>query len=177
MIARPDAATYPAFYHAYVERVPDGDLVATLERQVDDTVALVSRFSPGREELRYAPGKWSVREVVGHVTDSERVFALRALWAARGDPSPQPGFDEKAWAAASNAAGRPLAELTEEFRAVRRATVLLLRGLDADAWKRRLTANGTAISLAAVAWIMAGHELHHRAVLEERYLPAAPGSA
>lgn len=168
---RPEPAEYPPYYRRYVERVPEGDVADVLERQVEATLGLVARFSPDREEHRYAAGKWSVREVVGHVIDAERVFALRLLWIARGSAADQPGFDENAWAAVSNAGRRPLAELSDELRAVRRGTVALLRGLDDAAWARRGTANGVAFTVAALAHVVAGHELHHRAVLDERYRP------
>ena len=173
LVPRPDPADHPPYYRRYVERVPEGDVVDVLERQVEDTLALVGRFSPGREEHRYAPDKWSVRDVVGHVVDAERVFSLRLLWMAREAAAEQPGFEENDWAAVSNAGRRPLAELGEELRAVRTATVALLRGLDEAAWRRRGTANGVGFTVAALAHVIAGHELHHRAVLEERYLPEA----
>ena len=175
LVSRPDPADYPPYYRRYVERVPEGDVVDVLERQVEDTLTLVGRFSPGREEHRYAPDKWSVRDVVGHVVDAERVFALRLLWMAREAGAEQPCFEENDWAAVSNAGRRPLAELGAELRAVRAATVALLRGLDEAAWRRRGTACGVGFTVAALAHVIAGHELHHRAVLEERYLPE-PGT-
>lgn len=169
---RPESADIPPYYRRYVERVPDGDVVETLARQLDDTLDVIRRFTPDREEHRYAPDKWSVREVVGHLADSERVFALRALWIARAAEAEQPGFDENAWADVSNAGSRPLGDLVEELRSVRAATVSLLRGLEADAWSRRGTANGVGFTVRGLAWVTAGHELHTRAVLRERYLEA-----
>lgn len=166
---RPDPGAYAPYYRRYVERVPEGDVLRTLEGQLAATLAVVRAFQPGREEHRYAPDKWSVREVVGHAVDAERVFALRALWFARGAASEQPGYDENAWAQRSNAGARPLDDLVGEWRAVRGATLALFRGLDADAWGRSGRANGVDFTVGSLAWFIAGHELHHRAILGERY--------
>lgn len=172
---RPDPSEYPPYYQRYVDRVPGGDVIETLERQLDDTLDLVRRFAPRREQHRYAPDKWSVREVVGHVTDAERVFSLRMLWIARAAAADQPGFEEGDWAAVSNASRRRLSDLEAELRAVRASTVALLRGLDGRAWERRGTANGVAFTVRGLALVTAGHELHHRAILEERYLSQDSG--
>ncbi|MBW3534426.1 MAG: DinB family protein [Gemmatimonadetes bacterium] len=167
----PHPSEYPPLYRRYVDRVPEGDVTDTLERQLDETLDLIRRFAPRREAYRYAPDKWSVRDVVGHVIDSERVFALRLLWIARAAAADQPGFEEEDWAAVSNASRRPLSDLEAELRAVRAATVALLRSLDSRAWERGGTANGVDFTVGGLAHVIAGHELHHRAILEERYLP------
>jgi uncharacterized damage-inducible protein DinB len=163
---------FAVFYARYVELVPDGDVVATLEGQLADTVAVLDAFGEERAGHRYAPGKWSVREVVGHCVDTERVFAFRALAAARGEAAALPGFDENAYVAAAHSDGRTLNSLLGEWTAVRRATLALFRNLDAAALARRVTANGAPASARALAWITAGHELHHRRLLRERYLGA-----
>ena len=169
---RPTAEEHAPFYAAYVARVPEGDLVEILERQIEETIRPLASLTEGDAGFAYAPGKWTVREVVGHVIDAERVFAYRALRFARGDATPLPGFDEQEWARASNADDRPLADLLAELRTVRAATVALLRPLPPEAWLRRGEANGIRCTVRALATIIAGHELHHRAVLEERYYPA-----
>lgn len=166
---RPAADEHARFYDGYVERVPDGDVVATLEDGGRALCALLETVPAAGETHAYAAGKWTVREVVGHVVDTERMFGYRAVHIARGDPAPLPDMDEKVWAAGSNAAERPLPALVDELRAVRAATVALFRGLDAGAWERRGVASNREVSVRALAWIAAGHAEHHRRILEERY--------
>ena len=168
---RPAAAEYAPFYAGYVARVRDGDIVATLRAQIEDTARLLDRAGEAGAGYAYAPGKWTVREVTGHLCDGERIFSARALRFARGDPAPLPGFDEKAYVPAGAFEERTLASLVTELRAIRAATVALFDGLPASAWARTGTANETHVSVRALAWITAGHELHHRLLLEERYLP------
>ncbi len=169
---------YGAPYGRYVARVPAGaDIVTLLARQRDETLARFASVADGRGAHRYAPGKWSVSEVVVHLSDVERVMAYRALRVARGDSTPLPGFDENAYAPLSGAAGQSLAALVGEWGKVRDATVSLFRHLPADAWVRRGTASGMPISVRALAWIIAGHERHHLETLAERYgLWAAPAA-
>ncbi|NIP57905.1 MAG: DinB family protein [Gemmatimonadetes bacterium] len=171
----PDASEYPEFYLGYGGLVPPGDLVETLGRQIDRTLALLQRVPAAGETHRYAEGKWSVREVVGHVIDAERLFTYRALHIARGDPAPLPGMDQEEWASASNAHERPLAELADELEAVRRATLHLFGGLPPEVHDRRGIASGYEISVRCIGGIVAGHELHHRRILKERYLPEIDG--
>ena len=164
---------YAPFYAGYVARVPAGDITRTLEDCARETDALLR--SDGARSLaghRYAEGKWSVKEVVGHMTDAERVFAYRMMRIARADATPLPGFDENAYTPAGEFDARALDDLLEEFLAVRHATIRLVRGLPAEAWTRRGTASGKTISVRALAHIIAGHELHHRAILEQRYFSA-----
>lgn len=156
----------------YVELVPDGDILAHLEDGMARTQAVLGAVPEARGGHRYADGKWSIKEVVNHLVDAERIFAYRVLTFARGDAGPLPGFDEGTYAPAAEADRRPLAEILAEFAAVRAATLALLRGLPDAAWERRGTANGFLVSVRAIAWVIAGHELHHRRVLEERYLRA-----
>lgn len=176
---RPEPDEYAPYYETYLARIPAGDLLATLEREEARLLATIRAVPPDRETHAYAPGKWTIRELVGHVIDAERVFALRALWFARGADTPLPGFEENRWARTSNAAERALSLLGEELVAVRRASVALLRGLDGPALDRRGVANGVEFTVRAAAWIIAGHALHHRIVLEERYVQkiAAPAGA
>jgi len=170
MIPRPDATEYAPSYDAYISKVPDGDLLETLEAQRRQTRQLLAGLTEAKALHRYAPGKWSVKEVVGHLADSERVFCYRALRFARGDQTPLAGFDEKAYTPAGGFDTRTVADLAAELDAVRRATIALLGSLDAEALARRGTANGREVSVRALAYIIAGHERHHLAILRERYL-------
>jgi len=169
-IPRPEASEYLAYYETYISIVPKGNLLKVLEDQRRETQQLLAGLSEAKALHRYAPGKWSIKEVLGHLTDSERVFCYRALAFGRADENPLPGFDEKAWVPAGRFDARPLKDLAAEFDAVRRATIALFSGLDAEALARQGTANNNAISVRALAWIIAGHERHHLAVLRERYL-------
>lgn len=166
---RPDPSEYGEYYRTYVSLVPDGDIRAILREQFPATRRLLETVPPDREEWAYDEGKWSFREVVGHLADAERVFADRALWIARDPGPPLPGMDQEIWAASSNARTRPLRELLDEWEAVREATIALVRGLDAEALSRTGTASGMRITVRSLPWIIAGHELHHRRLLEERY--------
>ena len=127
-------------------------------------------FTKSKGDFAYAPGKWTIKQVVGHICDAERIFAYRALRFARGDVAPLPGFDENAWMPAARFDARPLGDLAAELDAVRRATLALLRTFDADALARRGTANNKEISVRALAYVIAGHERHHVGILRERYL-------
>ena len=169
---RPDPGEYEAFYAGYTELVPDGNVLRTLEEGWARTRALLDPLPQGAGARRYAEGKWSVREVVGHMADAERVFAYRALHMARSDPAPLPSMDQELWARGSGAAARPLADLLAELGAVREATLGLFRGLAPEALERRGVASGVEFTVRSVAWIIAGHEIHHRELLRERYLPA-----
>lgn len=177
MIPRPEASEHLPYYGKYVDRVPDGDLLDTLRAQLDETLALVRGLPEERGGHRYAPGKWSIREVLSHVIDAERIFAYRALRIGRGDATPLASFDENAYAAASNADARTLAELAEELAHVRLGNLALFRSLDDEALARRGTASGGEVSVRALAWIIAGHERHHVALLRERYLAESPAAA
>lgn len=167
---RPAPDEHDPYYSTYVDKVPDGDVVVTLRSEGEAMLALLGTVPAELESHRYAPGKWSIREAVGHVVDTERLFSFRALHIARADPAPLPGMDQEVWAGASNAGERPLASLAGELAAVREATVHLFESLDGEAWERRGVASGLAVSVRALAWIIAGHEIHHRRVIEERYL-------
>jgi uncharacterized damage-inducible protein DinB len=168
-IARPETGEYFEYYERYINRVPPGGALETLTRQIELTLRLLSPLSDAEALKRYAPGKWSVKEVVGHMTDAERVFCYRALRFARADRTELPGFDENAYVPAASFDARPLAALLEEFADVRRATVSLYRGLDEKALRRAGVASGHDVSVRALAYIIAGHEIHHVEVLKDRY--------
>jgi uncharacterized damage-inducible protein DinB len=169
-IPRPAATEHHEYYGKYIAKVPEGDLLSILTDQARETVALVRGLSDEQANHAYAPGKWSIKEVIGHISDAERVFAYRALTVARNDKTPLPSFDENAWAADSNAGSRPLSDLLDEFQAVRAATIQLARGLEPDALARIGTASGNPVSPRALLYIAAGHERHHVDLLRERYL-------
>lgn len=171
---RPGSDEYAEFYGRYIERVPEGDIVAILATQLDDTLALLRELTETQALHAYAPGKWTIKQVLGHIADAERVFAYRVLRFARGDETPLPGFDENVYVPAGSFNDRPLASVIAELSAVRRATVALVAGLPEEAWTRRGTASGQTASTRGVVWTIAGHELHHRQILAERYLAALP---
>jgi hypothetical protein len=168
-IGRPESNEYAPYYDRYISLVGEGNIVATLDSQRRDTMMLLSCRTNADGDFRYAPGKWSAKEIVGHVCDTERVFAYRALCVARGDRTPLPSFDQDAYARNGPFAQRPLSELIEDYIAVRRASLTLFRNLDDQAWKRRGIANNNETSVRALAFMIAGHELHHRKILEEKY--------
>lgn len=169
---RPAPDEYASDYEQYIALVADGDIVATLSAQGRETVAMLSRLSEAQGDHRYAAGKWTVKEVVGHVIDTERIFSYRALRFARGDRTPIEGYDQDDYVRNGESSGRTIESLIEEFEAVRRATVLFFAGLSGEAWSRRGIANQNEMSVRAVAWVLAGHEIHHRRALKEKYLAA-----
>jgi hypothetical protein len=169
MRSRPDPTEYAPFYAGYISRVPEGGILEILERQPADIRRALATVTPDRETFRYAPEKWSIREVLGHIGDAERIFGYRALCIGRGDKTPFPGFDEKPYVAASGAGQRALADLADEFAAVRAANLIVLRHLAEAAWLNTGTASNNPVSVRAVVYTMAGHVLHHMAVLRERY--------
>jgi hypothetical protein len=170
-ISRPEATEYAPDYGKYIDLVPEGDLIATLIQQINDTLALLRGLSEAQAETRYEPGKWSIKEVLGHLIDSERVMSYRALRIARADETPLPGFEQDDYVRAANFDARTLANLLEEYMAVRAATVALFRNLEAAAIARRGTANNVPVTVRALAYIIAGHERHHVNVLQTKYLP------
>ncbi len=169
--SRPHEGEYAPYYGKYIELVPAGDLIATLIQQINDTLALLRGLSEAQAETRYEPGKWSIKEMLGHLIDTERVMSYRALRIARADETPLPGFEQDDYVRAASFDSRTLANLLEEYLAVRAATVALFRNLEAAAIARRGTANNVPVTVRALAYIIAGHERHHVNVLREKYLP------
>jgi len=168
-LVRPESSEYASFYAGYVARVPEADVLAVLQKQRDEIRDLARALPAAKETFRYADGKWSIREVLGHLIDGERVFGYRAFCFSRGEQAPLPSFDENQYVAAAGAGQVPLAELASEFAAVRDANLAFLRRLSAAEGARVGTASGKPISVQALAYIMAGHPRHHVAVLRERY--------
>ena len=168
--SRPGVDEYAPSFAGYVAQIAeDEDILAALAGQLDDVLAWFDRIPDARGAYRYAPDKWSIRQVVGHLSDTERVFAYRALRIGRGDSTPLPSFDDQAYVPEQRADDRPLADLVEEWGAVRRATLALLRNLPPPAWYRRGIASDQPISVRALAYVIAGHTRHHLEVLEARY--------
>jgi uncharacterized damage-inducible protein DinB len=174
MNIRPEPGEYADFYGKYIAMVTTSDIVATLDAQ---RLQMGQEFAARSERdgnFRYAPDKWTVKEVLGHVTDAERIFAYRALRIARGDQTPMSGFDENDYVRAASFGDRSLATLAEEFGQVRTATLALFRSFKDEVWSRRGVANKNEVTVRALAFIIAGHELHHRRILDERYFAAIP---
>ncbi|MFZ0758954.1 MAG: DinB family protein [Candidatus Sulfotelmatobacter sp.] len=168
-VARPQPGEYAPYYDRYISLVRGEDILGTLDEQRRQTMLLLCGRDDDDGDFRYAPGKWSAKEVLGHVCDTERIFAYRALRIARADSTPLEGFEQDDYVRNGPFAQRPLADLVEDFIAVRRATLSLLRNLDEAAWMRRGIANKNEVTVRALAYIIAGHELHHRRILEEKY--------
>lgn len=173
-LPRPEAGEYAPYYEKYIALVAGNDIVGILEAQRLQTIQLFAGRSERDGNFRYAPEKWTVKEVLGHLSDTERIFAYRALRIARGDQTPLSGFEQDDYVRAGGFGERSLAGLAEEYAQVRGATVALFRPLSEDAWTRRGVANKNEVSVRALAFIIAGHELHHRQILDERYFPAIP---
>jgi uncharacterized damage-inducible protein DinB len=169
LIARPTADEHVHYYGRYIALVSGDDAVTALITQIDATSALLGRVDERRAAHRYAPGKWSVKQVVGHIADAERVFAYRALRFARADQTPLAGFEENDYAESGGFDARPLSDIALEFRAVRAASIALFASLAPEMTLRHGMANDSLMSVRALAWTIAGHELHHRGVLVERY--------
>ncbi len=167
---RPEVSEFPTSHAPYVNEVPDGDILETLRRQGEEIKGMLGSLPESMGGHRYAPGKWSIRELLGHVNDAEKCFEHRAFRFSRGDASPLPGFDEDAYVAASRFDLRTLADLGDEFAHLRAATLATLSHLSTEAWDRRGIANGKECSVRALAFVIAGHAQHHLRVLRERYL-------
>lgn len=172
--SRPEAGEYTSYYEKYISLVPGNDVLSALESQRIQTARLLAGRSEREGNFRYAPGKWTVKEVVGHLADTERIFAYRALRIARGDQTPLPGFEQDDYVKSGAFSERTLADLAEEFASVRNASIALYHSFGKEAWLRRGVANKNEITVRALAFITAGHELHHRRILEERYFSAIP---
>lgn len=171
-ITRPQPGEYAQYYDRYISLVQGDDILKTLNQQRRDTMLLLSGRDEEDGDFRYAEGKWSVKELLGHLCDTERIFAYRALRIARGDTTPLAGFEQDDYVRNGSFARLTLADLVEEFIAVRRATLTLFRNLDEDAWMRRGVASNNEVTVRALAYMIAGHELHHRRILIEKYFAA-----
>ena len=169
-LQRPGSEDQHEYYTRYTDLVPDGDIVQTLRSQMEATLELLSSVPAEKETLRYAKGKWSLREVIGHLIDTERVFSFRALTMARQDAAQLPGMDQEEWGGRNNAHERSLADLTDEWTALRGANVHLFATFDTAVGSRTGVASGYAFAVRSFPWIIAGHELWHRQLIERDYL-------
>jgi hypothetical protein len=168
-IERPADDEFAPYYAPYIAALPPGDVLTTLEHDLADTLALLRAMPEARGTFRYAPDKWSVKDVVNHIIDAERIFAYHALRIARGDQTPLPAFEENAYAIRAEADSRSVADLATELETVRHATLTLFRSLRPDVMTIRGVANGFPVTPRALAYITAGHARHHIRVLRERY--------
>jgi len=166
----PDRTEAADYYFTYIDQVAGSDICQVLEAQLSEAIALCEEISEDQSLRRYAPGKWSMRQLLSHVTDTERAFVFRALWFARGFDSPLPGFDQDIAVSGADADVRPWRSHVEEFRTVRAATLTFFQNLSPDAWARRGVASGNPFTVRALAFISAGHVAHHMKILRERYL-------
>jgi hypothetical protein len=170
-LGRPGRDEAAEYYFRYIDRVPGDDVAAVLAEQLEQETALWSGLSEERSLRQYEPGKWSLREVLGHVNDTERLFQFRTFWFARGfEAEPLPSFDQDVSAASANAHARTIADLFEEFRSTRLSSLALVRSVMPEAWSRRGTASGQPFTARAAAFTLAGHAAHHFAIVRERYL-------
>jgi hypothetical protein len=171
LIGRPVPGEFADYASADIEKVSGDDIIAALESQLEETLHLLRSIGESRAAARgYAPGKWTLKQVVGHMSDDERIFAYRCLCIARNDTRELPGFDEKLYAEHADFDGRRFTDLLEEFKIVRKASITLFQGLTAEAWMRRGIVNGYSATVRGLAYHMAGHELHHRETIRTRYL-------
>jgi hypothetical protein len=169
-MSRPERSEAAPYYFTYIDRIPQDDIVGVLEGQLEDVGRILAGISEEKSLHRYAPEKWSIRQVLSHLNDTERAFAFRALWFARDFHDPLASFDQNVSVNAARADEYSWASHVAEFRDIRRSTVALFRKLPSDAWKRSGVASGNTVSVKALAYIIAGHVSHHVAILEERYL-------
>jgi len=169
-ITAPLTEDYPPYYGTYIRKVKGDDLIKSLKEIHQQTKDLLKNVSEEKLNYRYAPGKWSIKEIIGHLIDGERVFAYRALRFARNDKTPLASFEENDWAVASNAGHRSFSELMSEYDAVREATILLFDSFDEEMILKKGTASNAEISVKSLGYVIAGHEQHHAGVIKERYL-------
>lgn len=167
---RPNPHEYAPYYGLYIDQAPEGDILEILERELAATRQMLGDLPETQQRWRYAEDKWSLREIVGHLIDTEWTFAYRGLCFARTDPAELPGFDQELWARVDDADERALTELLDTFACARRSSLAIFRAFDDTTWQRRGIANGCEFSVRAMPYILAGHEIHHRKVIEQRYL-------
>ena len=173
---KPEAGEFAEYYGKYIDKVPGTDVPGILESERLQMTRLFASSSERDGNFRYAPDKWTIKEILGHVTDAERIFTYRALRIGRGDETPLSSFEQDDYVKKGRFAVRALADLVEEFDAVRRASISLFRSFDDTAWGRRGTASQKPVTVRALGFITAGHQIHHRMILEESYFPAIPRS-
>ena len=169
-MTQPQANEAASYYFRYIDLAPTDDIVSFLDQQFKETMPLLEGISEEQSTHRYAPDKWSIREMLNHISDGERIFLGRALWFARGFTDPLPSFDQEIAVAGAKANETSWADLVDEFRTVRLATLSFLRSLPSEAWSRTGIASDSPVSVNALVYIIGGHLAHHVNVLKERYL-------
>jgi uncharacterized damage-inducible protein DinB len=169
---RPQKGDYADYFERYISLVPSGDFMEFLQTQREDLLRLLSPLSDQQAEFRYAAGKWSIKEVLGHVNDTERIFAYRLLRISRGDQTPLASFEQDNYVQTGNFTARTMKDLLDEFSAIRESTISLVQSLDAAAWQRRGVASQKEITTTALAFVIAGHVRYHHNLIEDRYLQA-----
>jgi hypothetical protein len=170
---KPNSDEYAPYYEKYVSLIAPGDIIATLEQQLSSTLEVLRGIDESRGGNRYAPDKWSIKELIGHLIDSERIFSYRALRFARNDQTPLPGYEQDDYVRDANFDDQSLNDLATEFEYVRRSSIQLFKSFPEDAWLRRGSANDNEVSVRGLAFIIAGHVLHHVEILKTRYLDGA----
>ena len=168
---RPQTTDYAPYFAKYVMLVPDGDFLETLEAQLRKLQRMLEPLTDKQGDFRYEPDKWSIKELLGHINDAERIFSYRLLRIARGDQTPLPGFEQDDYVKIANGSGQKLSSLVAEFISVRRATITLVRSLDNASWLRRGISSDAPITALALGFVIVGHVAHHQKILEQRYLP------
>lgn len=167
---RPDQNEYPEWYAGYVQSVPDGNILTIMQNQLDDVLKILSGISAGKEKYSYAPGKWTVKELLGHINDAERIFSYRSLRFIRKDSANLPQYDHDKYVVEGNFNSVPFNDLKNEFEFLRRANIILFKNLKEDDWKFKGLSGGKEFTVLALAYIMTGHAAHHMQILKERYL-------
>jgi hypothetical protein len=175
-VNRPTESEYAPDYQGYIDQVSESDILPVLRAQMDELDVLLERVEPHQETFRYAEGKWSIREIVGHLIDGERVFGYRAFCIGRGEQQNLPGFDQDDYMLTSHYDQIELEDLVSELRLIRLGNIAMFRIFDEESWNRVGTANGNEITARAIAFIIAGHLRHHMNVLRERYLKSLPAA-
>ncbi|PIE94696.1 DinB family protein [Bacillus fungorum] len=170
MQIRPKASEYNSYYATYINLVSDGNIIHILEHQIKETNLLLKKISDGEGLFRYAPTKWSIKEVIGHIADTERIMAYRLLSIARGETAELPGYNDDMYVLKAAFDKQSMQDLVDNLIVVRQSTVHLLKSLDKDTWLQRGNANKSEVTVRALAYIIAGHELHHLQIIKERYL-------
>lgn len=170
ILGRPDVSEYNVRYSRYIDLVPESDLCAAMSQQIEETKAFVGGIPESMADFRYATGKWTIREVVGHVLDTERIFGYRLLCIARGDTAKLEGADQDLYVRNASFNRFKIEELLEEFALVRGSNVILIRHLLAEAWDRVGSVSGNSISVRAIGYLMVGHERHHLGIIQSKYL-------
>ncbi|MGG1575467.1 DinB family protein [Fictibacillus sp. NRS-1165] len=169
MRSKPKTNEYDSYYVNYIAALPDQDIVNLLEEQAEETVQTVQDLTEQQALFKYGPEKWSIKEVIGHLTDTEQIMAFRLLSIARGEKGILPGFDENAYVQHAFFDRQPLSDLIQQFQNVRQSTKLLIKSMEEEPWTRSGNANGSDVTVRAIAYIIAGHEKHHLGILKERY--------